>query len=444
MAAVLKSIFEVATEKPAEGIWMNGIPESAQEAAVEAPMASDDMERSSRRWIVLALLCTITVINFIDRQTVSVLAPVIKAAFHLSNSAYGSIVSAFQFGMMSGELPMGWLMDRWGCRLGLFAAVFWWSAATGTQAFVRSGPQLGGAFFWMGTGECGNISGGIKAIFQQFSRAERTLAIGIFNGGSVIGSVIAAPFIVFLMERYGFRTAFLVPAALGAVWALFWWILYRGPSTKEGNKNRPLIPFRAILPQRSAWAVMLCRFFVGPVIQFYWFWLPSYLYSVKHLSLMSIGAVSWIPYFLGSGGGIAAGWAANWLSKRGHTVYDMRRISMFASSALCLASLLVPLFHSVSIALTIMSVAIFGHYFVSAHMYGTITDLFPENAAGRVTGLTGVAGGVSGFLFPLLTGMLVDRISYAPVFLLAALMPLAGTLALFALAKKERFHASAA
>lgn len=421
---------------------MDVTPESAQEAGVEVSMAPDDMGRSSHRWIVLALLCAITVINFIDRQTVSVLAPVIKAAFHLSNSAYGSIVAAFQFGMMSGELPMGWLMDRWGCRLGLFAAVFWWSAATGTQAFVRSGPQLGGAFFWMGTGECGNISGGIKAIFQKFSRSERTLAIGIFNGGSVIGSILAAPFIVFLMEHYGFRTAFLVPAVMGAVWALLWWMLYREPAAAKNENSRQAIPFRAILPQSSAWAVMLCRFFVGPVIQFYWFWLPSYLFSVKHLSLMRVGAVTWVPYFLGSGGGIAAGWAANWLSKRGHTVYDMRRISMFASSALCLASLLVPMLHSVSIALIVMSVAIFGHYFVSAHMYGAITDLFPENAAGRVTGLTGVAGGVSGFLFPLLTGMLVDRVSYAPVFLLAALMPLAGTVALFMLAKKERFHAS--
>lgn len=423
---------------------MSLIPESAQETEVEAPMASDDKEQSSHRWIVLALLCTITVINFIDRQTVSVLAPVIKAAFHLTNSAYGSVVAAFQFGMMSGELPMGWLMDRWGCRLGLFAAVFWWSAATGTQAFVRSGTQLGGTFFWMGTGECGNISGGVKAIFQKFSRAERTLAIGIFNGGSVIGSVIAAPFIVFLMERYGFRTAFLVPAAMGVIWALFWWLIYRKPNSAESDNCRTLMPFHVILPQRSAWAVMLCRFFVGPVIQFYWFWLPSYLYSVKHLSMIRIGAVSWIPYFLGSGGGIVAGWAAHWLCKHGHTVYNMRRISMLFSSVLCLASLIVPLLHSVGIALIVMSVAIFGHYFVSAHMYGSITDLFPEDAVGRVTGLTGVAGGVSGFLFPLLTGMLVDRISYAPVFLLAALMPLAGTLALFTLAKKEQFPSSAA
>ena len=395
---------------------------------------------SSRRWILLSLLCAITVINFIDRQTVSILAPLIKAAFHLTNSAYGSIVATFQFGMMSGELPMGWLMDRWGCRVGLFAAVFWWSAATGTQAFVRSGAQLGVTRFWMGSGECGNYSGGVKALFQLFGPSERTLAIGIFNSGSIIGSVIAPPFIVYLAEHYGFRAAFMVPALLGAVWALLWWFMYRDPSPSASASGEQQIPLKWILEQPSAWAVMLCRFFVGPVIQFYWYWLPSYLFSVKHLSMIGIGAMSWIPFFLGGGGGVAAGWAASRLQKKGFSTYNVRRIAMFGSSALCLASCIVPFVASVSISLLVMSVAVFGHYFLSAHMYGAITDLFDEAAVGRTTGLTGVAGGLSGLLFPLLTGVLVDYVSYTPVFLLAAAMPLAGTLALFAFGKKENFN----
>ena len=145
---------------------------------------------SRRRWLVLWLLLLITIINFIDRQTVSVLAPIIRASLHLSNAQYGRIVAAFQFGMMSGEFPMGWLMDRWGVRFGLLGAVLWWSAATGTQALTKSGVQLGLTRFWMGTGECGNYSGGLKAIFAAFAPGERTLAIGIFNSGSMIGSTL--------------------------------------------------------------------------------------------------------------------------------------------------------------------------------------------------------------------------------------------------------------
>jgi MFS transporter, ACS family, hexuronate transporter len=182
---------------------------------------------SRRRWLVLALLLTITIINFIDRQTVSVLAPVLRQILHLSNEQYGRIVAAFQFGMMTGEFPMGWLMDRLGVRLGLSGAVLWWSLATGAQAATRSGVQLGCTRFWMGTGECGNYSGGMKAIFRLFAPGERTLAIGIFNSGSMIGATFAPPLIVFLAQHYGFRTVFMVPALLGILWVPLWFYIYR-------------------------------------------------------------------------------------------------------------------------------------------------------------------------------------------------------------------------
>ena len=179
------------------------------------------------RWWILALLFVITVINFIDRQTLSVLAPVIRASFHLSNTQYGRIVSAFQFGMMSGEIPMGALMDRIGARIGLALAVFWWSSATGAQFLARNGVQFGLTRFWMGTGECGNFSGGVKTVTRLFAKSERTLAIGIFNGGSMVGATIAPPLIVYLLHRYGFRAAFLVPALCGIVWLPLWWWAFR-------------------------------------------------------------------------------------------------------------------------------------------------------------------------------------------------------------------------
>jgi ACS family hexuronate transporter-like MFS transporter len=405
----------------------------------EASPVSAQSAWSSHRWIILSFLFTITVINFIDRQTVSVLAPLIRQLFHLSNSAYGRIVAAFQFGMMSGELPMGWVMDRWGCRLGLSAAVLWWSAATGAQAFVRSGTQLGIARFWMGTSECGNYSGGMKVVSQLFPNRERTLAIGIFNSGSIVGPVLAPPLIVFLAHHYGFRSAFLFPAALGMIWALAWWFTYRTlPARAEENKSLQ-VPLTALLKQSPTWAIMLCRFFVGPVVQFYWYWLPSYLYSARHLSLIQIGALSWIPYFLGGMGGVAGGWAAGWLQKQGANAYRVRTITMYSSAILCVASLAVPFVASTSVAFLTISLVIFAHNFLSANMYGAIIDLFPDNAVGRATGLSGVASGLSGLLFPLLTGLLVDHVSYKPVFILAAVMPLIGTIALFSIARKRSF-----
>lgn len=392
------------------------------------------------RWFVLALLFAITVINFIDRQTVSVLAPVLREVLHLSNEQYGRVVAAFQFGMMTGELPMGALMDRWGVRLGLMGAVLWWSGATGVQSLTGTGTQLGIARFWMGTGECGNYSGGMKVVARLFAKKERTLAIGIFNSGSMIGATIATPLIVYLMQHFGFRAAFLLSASLGLLWVPLWWFTYREPDKAEQNTTatelrrsaKPSnVPLRNLIANRSLWAVMLCRFFIGPVIQFYWYWIPSYLFSVRHLTMTQLGFLGWIPFLLGDFGGFAGGWSAGWLQKRGIGTYKVRQLTMYSSSILCIASLLVPLTASIAFAFLLIGVAMFADNFLSANMFGSMTDLFQEHELGRVTGFSGVAAGLSGLLFPLLTGALVDRFSYAPVFFLVALMPLLGTGALF-------------
>jgi MFS transporter, ACS family, hexuronate transporter len=399
------------------------------------PQAGGRLPRA--RWIVLTLLLAITIINFIDRQTVSVLAPVLRQMLHLSNEQYGRIVAAFQFGMMSGEFPMGWLMDRWGVRFGLAGAVLWWSIATGTQSLTRSGLQLGITRFWMGTGECGNYSGGMKAVFRLFARGERTLAIGIFNSGSMLGATLAPPLIVYLAQHYGFRTAFLVPASLGFLWIPFWLFIYRdGPSTQKESSQATSL--QSLLGQSSSWAVMLCRFFIGPVIQFYWYWIPSYLYSARHLTLTQIGFLGWIPFLLGDTGGIAGGWAAGALLRRGVGIYNVRRITMYLSAAFCLCSMAVPYLASTTAAFLAIGIAVMADNFLSANMYGAITDLFPDHTVGRATGLTGVAGGLSGLLFPLLTGYLVDRTSYAPVFVMVAFMPLVGTALLFIVGKQYR------
>ena len=398
---------------------------------------SPDDVQVRRRWIILSLLLLITVINFIDRQTLSVLAPILRQRLHLSNAQYGRVVSAFQFGMMSSEFPMGWVMDNWGVRLGLGGAVLWWSLATAAQSVTRSGLQLGLVRYWMGTGESGNYPGGIKTIFGIFTRAERTLAIGIFNTGSMVGATIAPPLVVYLAQRYGFRSAFLVPAALGLFWVPLWVLNVRSTESRQRVRAQA-VSLRLLLGNSSAWAVMLCRFFIGPVMQFYWYWIPSYLYGARHLTLTQVGFLGWIPFLLGDAGGILGGWCAGWLQRRGLRTYNVRRITMFSSAALCVVSLAVPFLRSTTAAFFAIGLAMLADNFLSANMFGAVTDLFADNAVGRATGLTGVAGGLSGLLFPLLTGYLVDRYSYAPVFVLISVMPLAGAFSLFVLGRQYR------
>jgi len=397
-----------------------------------------ERQSSGRAWLILCFLFFLTVIMFIARQALSVMAPVLRSAFHLTNAAYGRIVSALGFGMMTGEFPMGYLMDRLGARLGLTAAICWWSTATGSFALAGSGLSLGLAQFWKGTGECAAYSGGVKTVTRLFEKKDRTLAIGIFNGGSVIGATLAVPAIVYLLEHYGFKVAFMVPSIAGFLWIPTWWFIYGKEPKSSAPAGQPAVSVRELLGNSSAWAVMLCRFFIGPVMQFYWYWTPSYLYNARHLTMVQIGFVAWIPFLMGDVGGIAGGWAAGAMMRRGFSVRNTRRLLMFGSALICLLSFAVPYLRGIGPVMIMLSITIAADNFLSAHMFASVTDLFPEHQVGRAAGLMGMAGGLGGLLFPLLTGVLVDRISYTPVFFLVALMPLAGTFALFAVGRKYR------
>jgi ACS family hexuronate transporter-like MFS transporter len=400
------------------------------------------------RWRVLALLFVVTVINFVDRNTLSVVAPVLREQFHLSATDYGRIVSAFMFGMMVGEFPMGWVMDRFGVSRGLSFAVAWWSLAAGLHAIARSAFQFSIFRFWMGTGECGNFSGGVKVVSEWFPAREKAFAVGVFNGGTMVGSLIAPPLIAFLTLKFGWQVAFIAPASLGCIWVILWHRFYQplagNPSVtpaeveyiSAGQSPTPAPPpSRVLLRYPQGWGLILCRMLVGPVIQFYWYWLPAYLYQSRGFSLAAIGLFAWIPYLFGDIGSIGGGLAAGFLIRHGFRVRQARLATMWMGAFCCAMSIGVAYAGSTALAIGFICLVMFGHTWLSANMYASISDIYPDGAVGRMTALTGVSGGVSGLLFPLLTGFLVDRISYTPVFLMVAFMPGAGVICLTLLAR---------
>jgi ACS family hexuronate transporter-like MFS transporter len=176
---------------------------------------------------------------------------------------------------------------------------------------------------------------------------------------------------------------------------------------------------------------MLCRFWVGPVVQFYIYWMPNYFHDVRHLGVRESSYFNSVTFLFGDIGSIGGGLVAGWLIARGLSVKFARRTTLLAGAALCLVSVVVPMLSSVSLAIAAISIVLLGHTFLSANMFASMSDVFPPSAVARVTGLTGVAGGLSGILFPYVTGVIVDRINYVPVFFMAALMPLVGVLILF-------------
>jgi ACS family hexuronate transporter-like MFS transporter len=360
--------------------------------------------------------------------------------------------------MVVGEFPMGWLMDRVGVRWGLAGAVLWWSCGNAMHATAGSLWQFRLFRFWLGTGECANYSGGNKVVAQWFPQKERALAIGIFNSASMIGSFIA-PFIVIpIATRYGWRMGFLVPSLMGLLWVAAWWTLYREPADhgsltpaeaayiSAGRSSTPGVAAptnRRLLRLKQTWGLMLCRFWVGPVVQFYIYWMPNYFRDVRHLSVANSSYFNSVTFLFGDAGSIAGGVVAGWLIARGVAVHAARRRTLLAGASLCLLSFAVPVLNSIPAAIAAISVVLLGHTFLSANMFASISDVFPEAAVARVTGLTGVASGLSGILFPYVTGVIVDRYSYAPVFFMAALMPMIGVLILFATVGTYRPVASA-
>ncbi|MBM3724529.1 MAG: MFS transporter [Acidobacteria bacterium] len=398
------------------------------------------------RWWILTALFLATVINFVDRQALSVAAPLLRDQFRLSNQDYGFIVSAFMFGMLTAEFPMGWIMDRFGVRRGFSFAILWWSLANAMHAFGSSRLQFAALRYWLGTGECGNFSGGMKVVAQWFPPHERALATGIFNGGAMVGSVIALPLLSFLIVNYGWRASFLVPSLFGFVWVLLWLKVYHPPTEHPrvtpaelqhiaGPPAGPMPRNRTLLRHPQVWGLMLSRFFIGPVVQFYIFWTPEFLFRQHGLNIREIGLFGWLPFLFGDIGSVGGGWLAGWLMRRGMPLERARRLTMGIGAACCLLSVAVVLSQSAGAAIAFICLVLAGHTCLSANMFAAIADLMPPAAAGRATGLTGIAGGLSGMAFPILTGYLVDKVSYTPVFILASLMPLIGTVLLFALGR---------
>ena len=403
--------------------------------AATTPLSAPD---NPVRWGMLVLLFLVTVINFVDRQALSIASPVLREQFHLTATDYGRIVAGFTFGMLIGEFPMGWLTDRFGVRRILPLAVLWWSAGNAMHALARSTWQFASLRFWLGTGECANYSGGMKVVSQWFKPKERAFATGIFNGGATIGSILAPPLLVWITHSLGWQMTFVLPSSLGLIWVLAWRIYYRDPAPADRFEDDQEAPSNAsLLVRPEVWGLMLLRALAGPVSQFYIFWLPDYLSRERGFTLTSIGMFAWIPFLFADFGSISGGWFSGFLIRRGWTVAAARHLSMWLGAGLCVTGFVVTSARSAGGAIAFICVVLFGHYALSANMFARISDLLPGPAVSRVTGLTGIAQGLSGFGFPLLTGWLVDHGGYTPVFALTALMPAAGVFALFALTSRS-------
>jgi ACS family hexuronate transporter-like MFS transporter len=396
------------------------------------------------RWVMCGLLFIGSLVNYIDRGTIAILAHHLQQLFQWTESDYGWIVFAFQLSYAIMMLVFGGIVDRIGTRLGYALAMTWWSLAAMGHALARGVASFAVARFMLGVGEAGNFPASIKAVAEWFPKRERALATGIFNSGTAVGTVVAYPTVGWLFLKWGWKAAFIGTGAMGFVCLALWLILYRLPQlhpwitkaelehieTREDEEQDAAaepIPWLALLRYRKAWGFTLAKFMTDPIWWFYIFWLPKYLIEVRHFSIVRLQIVGAIPWLAAVPGSVLGGWLSGYLLRRGRSVNFSRKVALLGCAVMMPAGILAVFSPSPVWALVFVSLATAAHQGWSANVYTLASDMFDKREVGSVVGLGGAAGAAGGLIIAPLAGYILQWFhSYVPLFIIAGVMhPLA-------------------
>lgn len=396
------------------------------------------------RWWIIGLLLLATTINYIDRQTLSVAAPLISKEFKLNATDYAQITYAFLFAYAIMQAVAGGLIDRLGAKLGFTLSIIWWSSANILHALGDGKWSFAVYRLLLGIGEAGNYPAALKAISEWFPKAERSNAVGILNVGPGLGAMCAPPVMAWLIYHWGWRWAFVVTGALGFVWLLGWQLLYARPreharvtaeelallaqDEPESVPHSARTPLVELLRHKEIWGVMLSRFVADGSFYFITFWLPKYLADVRGFDLKQIGYFGWIPFLAADIGSLFGGWLGTRLIKQGHTLDRSRKLLIWLGVALMPAAILNLYASSPYVGLALIGVVMFAMQVKGAAVFTLPIDLVRSPDVALVTGISGAAGSLGGAFFQLMVGWLIDTYSYAPVFVLVVLMHVASAL----------------
>jgi ACS family hexuronate transporter-like MFS transporter len=394
------------------------------------------------RWWIAGVIYLGMAVNYLDRQVLSVLAPEIRDAFHLTNTDYARIVFAFQLSYMISSGAGGRLVDYLGIRIGYLLMMVFWSAASLLHALSTGAVSLLCYRFLLGMGEGGAFPAAAKAMAEWFPRRERALAVGFINGSLSLGGILAPPLTAFIALRFGWRSAFVVIGALGFLWLAAWLPLYRSPrehprlrkeerewiesdTVAESGSGAPVRVGKLLrLPQ--IWGRSAARFVADPPWQFYMFWLPEYLKRVRGMGLAEIGMLAWIPFLAAAFGSVLGGWGSGYLIRRRMSPVRARKVTMAASAALLPAGVLAALAPSGGWAVAWVCVAGVGHMAWVSNVQTLPSDVVPSSMVGTVVGLSQTTAYLGNLAATLATGYVIDRFSYFPVFCVAGVLhPLA-------------------
>jgi len=379
------------------------------------------------RWTICVLVFFATTINYLDRQVIAILKPILEEEIGLNEIDYGYIVMAFQIAYAVGMIFAGRLIDAVGTRLGYALSLILWSIAAMLHAFARGAFSFGVFRAMLGLAESGNFPAAIKTVAEWFPKKERALATGIFNSGANVGALLAPVVVPWLAYHLGWQSAFFLVGAIGFIWLIFWFMWYQIPEKSkkltpeelayiksdkdEQQDNEEKVSWWKLLRFPQTWAFVIGKFLTDPVWWFYLFWIPSWLATVRGtgLDLKNFGLPMVVIYTATTIGSIGGGWFSSFLISKGLPVYKSRKIAM-----LIFALLVVPIVFTQSegvslwMAILLISLAAASHQAWSANIFTTVSDMFPKKVVSSVTGLGGMAGAVGGTLVAFFAGHLLE------------------------------------
>ncbi|SDF18011.1 MFS transporter, ACS family, hexuronate transporter, partial [Pricia antarctica] len=353
--------------------------------------------------------------------------PVLEKEFNWTETDYAYIIMAFTAAYAIGLISFGWLIDKWGTKLGYSISITVWSVAGMLHAVVRSVFGFSMARVGLALGEAGNFPAAMKAVSEWFPKKERALATGIFNSGTSIGVVVALLVTPWILTNYGWHEVFWITGSFGFIWLIFWLFLYdipakqkrltvqeykyitEGQDEENSDEQKIDVKWKKLFTFKQTWAFIVGKGLIDPIFWFFLFWLPSYFASTFSLDLTKPSVELMIVYGATTVGSIGGGYFSSWLIERGMPVLKARKYALLLFALLEISIILAQFATDVWMAVALISVAVAVHQAWATNVFTMASDMFPKEVVSSVVGIGGMAGAVGGILFPILVGVLLDR-----------------------------------
>jgi ACS family hexuronate transporter-like MFS transporter len=426
---------------------------------------SETTKIGNYRWTICALIFFATTVNYLDRQVIGILKPLLESDLGIGEKAYSHIIMAFQLLYALGMVIAGRLIDKFGTKIGYGVAVILWSIAAMGHALARGAISFG---FWrglLGVSESGNFPAAIKTVAEWFPKKERALATGIFNSGTNVGAIVAPLAVPAIVLAWGWQTAFILTGAIGFIWIIFWFIFYEIPKKQrrlkaaeleyihsdvdEKEESEEHIPWLQLLKYRQTWLFFIGKGLTDPIWWFYLFWIPGWLAEVRGtgLDVKSFGFPLAFIYTATTVGSIGGGWISSFMIKKGMSPFNARKITM-----LIFAVLVTPIVFASSSTIStwgavgLIALAASSHQAWSANIFTTVSDAFPKRAVSSVTGIGGMAGALGGAFISYIAGAVLEfykkaghiETGYVVMFSIAASAYLVAWIIMYVFAPKNK------